>query len=71
VLVEEASLPSSRRDLVNTEHVYLTMVGFGKKVEITKRMLDNWNRQRVAPRRERERTPEQGPKVPKIIVSPM
>ncbi|CAG8620122.1 11517_t:CDS:2, partial [Paraglomus brasilianum] len=62
VLVEEASLPSSHHDLINTEHVYLTMVGFGKKVEITKRMLDNWNQQRVAARRERERTPEQRPK---------
>ncbi|CAG8478412.1 9166_t:CDS:2 [Paraglomus occultum] len=47
VLVEEASL---HRDLINTEHAYLAMVGFGKKVEITKRMLDDWNQKRVAAR---------------------
>ncbi|RUS21047.1 hypothetical protein BC937DRAFT_93776 [Endogone sp. FLAS-F59071] len=67
VLVHEAFLPLSRRDLVNVRYVYLTMKGFTKKMESMKRILDNLNQQRVG---KRERTPEQNQKRHKIITTP-
>ncbi|RUS14361.1 hypothetical protein BC937DRAFT_93933 [Endogone sp. FLAS-F59071] len=70
VLVEEISLPSSRRDLVNTKHVYLAMSSFNEKVQGTKRRMDVLNQARVATIRKRERTPEQEPRRPEIIVTP-
>jgi hypothetical protein len=52
--VEEIALPSSHRDLVNIKHAYLAMLAFSKKVEITKRKLDDFNRKRVASLRKRD-----------------
>ncbi|RUO96834.1 hypothetical protein BC936DRAFT_141391, partial [Jimgerdemannia flammicorona] len=71
VLVHEASLPSSRRDLVNVQHVYRTMMGFAEKMETMKRILDNLNQKRVAAMGKREVTPEQNQTRPKIIVTPL
>ncbi|RUP43823.1 hypothetical protein BC936DRAFT_136686 [Jimgerdemannia flammicorona] len=70
VLVEEVSLPSSRRDFVNTKHAYLAMLGFNEKMQGTKRMVDVLNQTRVAAIKKRERTPEQEPRRPEIIVTP-
>ncbi|RUS17624.1 hypothetical protein BC937DRAFT_89709, partial [Endogone sp. FLAS-F59071] len=54
VLVHEASLPSSRRDLVNVQHLYRMMMGFAEKMETMKRILDNLNQKRVAAMGKRE-----------------
>ncbi|RUP45523.1 hypothetical protein BC936DRAFT_148060 [Jimgerdemannia flammicorona] len=69
VLAEEISLPSSRRDFVNTKHAYLATLGFNEKVQETKRMIDALNQNRVAAIRKRDRTPEQETR-PEIIETP-
>ncbi|RUP48050.1 hypothetical protein BC936DRAFT_145021 [Jimgerdemannia flammicorona] len=76
VLVHEASLPSSREDLINVELAYLTLMGFKEKLEATIKELCNLNRKRVVlmargKRKDMSGSPKRGSaKKPKIICTP-